>query len=100
MESFSYKYPGVEPLRHRAHVGVVGSGDLEVILEPSETKGLFFAVRTSADGFRPTWEKVLEKFAQESRLAAVVTINDFGATPGVVRLRLAQALEVSNHSNE
>ena len=33
-------------------------------------------------------------------IQAKIVINDFGATPGVVALRLAQALEVSENGSE
>ena len=45
--------------------------------------------------FGKTWAKVLERFFTVHDVAATVKINDFGATPGVVTMRLAQALEVS-----
>jgi hypothetical protein len=28
------EFPAANPTGHRAHVGVVGSGDLEILLEP------------------------------------------------------------------
>ena len=48
---------------------------------------------TSARGFRDIWQAVLEAFADApSGRAARITINDMGATPAVVTLRLEQAL--------
>jgi malonate decarboxylase delta subunit len=38
---------------------------------------------------------VLDRFFARHRPAVTVTINDFGATPGMVTLRLEQALEES-----
>jgi malonate decarboxylase delta subunit len=52
-------------------------------------------VRTSADGFGEIWEAVLDRFFVRNDLAAAVEINDSGATPGTVSLRLAQAVEES-----
>lgn len=91
MESFKLSFSGKTPVAARAHVGVVGSGDLEVLLEPAaETTVL---VRTSVDGFEAIWRATLERFFTRHPIAARIEINDFGATPGVVSLRLAQALE-------
>jgi len=50
-------------------------------------------VRTSVDGYRDVWTNVLERFFARHPVAASIEINDFGATPGVVALRLAQAVE-------
>ena len=36
METLNFEYEAKQPLTRRAHVGVVGSGDLEVLIEPSE----------------------------------------------------------------
>lgn len=74
-------------------VGVVGSGNLEVMLEPSAT-GLECTVdiTTSARGFAPIWEAVLQDFQDRHRLSGIaISINDMGATPAVVSLRLDQA---------
>ena len=74
-------------------VGVVGSGNLEVLLEPMAGTDCAIRVETSARGFGPTWEAVLRDFHQRHPLAGVrVSINDMGATPAVVSLRLYQAV--------
>ena len=73
-------------------VGVVGSGNLEILVEPRDDAGCAFAVETSARGFRPIWEAVLHDFHARHAWAGVqVSINDMGATPAVVSLRLDQA---------
>ena len=95
METMSFTFPGRTPITRRAHVGVVGSGDLEVLMEASAEPETRVTVRTSVDGFSAIWQAVLERFFGRHDVAASVEINDFGATPGVVSLRLAQALEVS-----
>ncbi|WP_158799294.1 malonate decarboxylase subunit delta [Pedobacter sp. L105] len=96
MESFSFKYPAGKKVAQRAHVGVVGSGDLEILLEPGNNNQTEFIVRTAADGFQEIWKAVFERFIALNDIDAVVTLNDFGATPGVVSLRLAQVLELAN----
>lgn len=95
MESITYTFPATKKIDRRAHVGVVGSGDLEVLLEPSENSKAEITIRTGIKGFKDTWETVIQRFFTQHDVAAKVKINDFGATPGVVMIRLAQALEVS-----
>ena len=95
METLSFDYLASQAVSRRAHVGVVGSGDLEVLLEPSQDEQAHVTVRTSADGFGAVWQAVLDRFFTRNDLAAAVEINDSGATPGTVALRLAQAVEES-----
>jgi malonate decarboxylase delta subunit len=95
METLTFDYPASQPVSRRAHVGVVGSGDLEVLLEPSQEGRTLVTVRTSAGGFGEVWQAVLDRFFDRNDLAATVEINDAGATPGTVELRLAQAAEES-----
>jgi malonate decarboxylase delta subunit len=95
MEVHEFRYPASEPVPRRAHVGVVGSGDLEVLLEPSADGGAHVRVRTSVDGYGAVWRNVLDRFFSRFSGAASVEINDFGATPGMVMLRLEQAAEES-----
>ena len=83
METLTFDYSASQPVAHRAHVGVVGSGDLEILLEPSP------------DDQAHVTEAVLDRFFARNDLAAAVEINDSGATPGTVALRLAQAVEES-----
>ena len=99
MESFSFESKGNKAINQRSHVGVVGSGDLEVLIEPGTGNKTIFNVRTASEGFQETWKAVFERFINATDIAAVITINDFGATPGVVALRLAQALEIANQIN-
>jgi malonate decarboxylase delta subunit len=74
-------------------VGVVGSGNLEVLLEPQPAQTCRFEVETSARGFGAIWEAVVRDFQQRHALAGVqLSIHDMGATPAVVALRLAQAV--------
>ncbi|MDQ4371202.1 hypothetical protein RBU13_34780, partial [Pseudomonas aeruginosa] len=44
------------------------------------------------------WQQLFARvFAASTAPAASIRIHDFGATPGVVRLRLEQALEEAGH---
>jgi malonate decarboxylase delta subunit len=95
MERIELTYPAKRKVSRRAHVGVVGSGDLEVLLEPAEGSGAQVLIRTSVDGFRDTWKAVLDRFFSKYDGAVRIQINDAGATPGSVQLRLEQAVEAS-----
>lgn len=74
-------------------VGVVGSGNLEVLVEPKANAGrCSVEVSTSAHGFGAIWQAVLRDFHERHGFAdVVISINDMGATPAVVSLRLDQA---------
>ncbi|BCQ23650.1 malonate decarboxylase subunit delta [Caballeronia sp. NK8] len=95
MENMRYEYPAKRPVTRRAHVGVVGSGDLEVLLSPSPGANAEVVIRTSVDGYGHVWKSVLDRFFQRYDGAAKIELNDFGATPGIVMLRLNEAVEAS-----
>lgn len=94
LETLDFEFPGTAPAGHFAPilVGVVGSGNLEVLFEPAPQASCRFHVQTSARGFGTVWEAVLRDFHQRHDYAGLrVSINDMGATPAVVSLRLSQA---------
>ena len=95
MEHIELDYPAKRRISKKAHIGVVGSGDLEVLLEPANGNSAHVSIRTSVDGFSEAWKAVLDRFFTTYDGAARIQINDAGATPGSVQLRLAQAVEVS-----
>ena len=92
MQTLTFEYPASEPIAQRMHVGVVGSGDLEILREPSHDHTASVRVRTTVDGFDQVWRKVLDAFFTHHPVAGRYELNDFGATPGVVRLRLLQVI--------
>jgi malonate decarboxylase acyl carrier protein len=76
-------------------VGVVASGNLEVLVEragpPDRCR---FDVSTSVNGFVQVWRAVLADFAARRPMGGLsFSVNDAGATPAVVTLRLEQAAE-------
>ena len=75
-------------------VGVVASGNLEVLIEPMPgTPACTIDVNTAAVGFGEIWEAVLRDFFERHPLTHVrISINDAGATPAIVALRLDQAV--------
>ena len=95
IEKMRFEFDGGRPVAPFAPVlvGVVGSGNLEVMVESAAGAHCSVEVETSARGFRPIWQAVLSDFHDRHALAGVrVSINDMGATPAVVSLRLEQAV--------
>ena len=95
MEQLHYSFAG----QHRPAlfppvlVGVVGSGNLEVMVEPASHDRCTVSIETSARGFQPIWAAVVRDFHERHPLAGIaVSVNDMGATPAVVSLRLDQAV--------
>ena len=75
--------------------GVVNSGNLEILIEKNTNKAnASFSVGTPIKGFFPMWEAVLTDFASQFSVGGLkFTLNDSGAVPAVVALRLRQAYE-------
>lgn len=98
METLDYRFDGTTPVRFPTDavlVGVLASGNLEILLEPADLDGaMTVRIITAARGFGTVWQAVIADFAQRHPLRDVrVSINDAGATPAVVSLRLDQAVE-------
>ena len=96
MQTLNFEYRATTRADERAHVGVVGSGDLEILLEPTDDGKASVRVRTTVDGFDVVWRKVLDAFFSHHPVAGRFELNDFGATPGVVSLRLLQVVKRSS----
>ena len=95
MERIEFNYPTANRrITRRAHVGVVGSGEMEVLMESSEGEGAHVSIITSVNGFGDTWKAVFDRFFSRFDGAVRIHINDAGATPGSVLLRLEQAVEM------
>ena len=106
MRTQYYQFPASRNPARRAHVGVVGSGDLEVLLEPSTAGGGAEAaghaqvrVRTSVEGFDEVWQATLERFFTRTPVLGNWELNDAGATPALVTLRLQQAAEAAGSAD-
>lgn len=83
-----------DPVKEWFHYGVVGSGDMEVLMEKKALDGKAkIKILTPVVGFDKVWKMVLERFIKESRLGNVsIEINDNNATPIVASMRLRQTL--------
>ena len=95
MQEILIEKSGGVPVSRRAHVGAVASGNLEVLCEPPRGDGSVVLVRTSVDGYAAIWRATIDRFLARGDVAANFEINDFGATPATVSLRLEQALELA-----
>jgi malonate decarboxylase delta subunit len=99
LEQFSAEFAAQQRVLRRSHVGVVASGDLEILLEPAAEAATVY-VLTNVSGHRKTWEAVLGRFFAQHPVAVRAEINDHGATPGTVWLRLEQAVEAAGGALE
>jgi malonate decarboxylase delta subunit len=97
METLNYRFEqGSRRIPDQPQVvGVVGSGNLEVLIENVPLGGACsIEIRTAAVGFGAIWEAVMHDFQQRWQLADTrISINDMGATPAVVSLRMDQAVQ-------
>jgi malonate decarboxylase delta subunit len=97
METLNFRFEnGNRPVGSSPQlVGVVSSGNLEVLIEQAPLGGACeIEVKTAANGFGATWQAVMADFHARWLLTDTrISINDMGATPAVVSLRLDQAVE-------
>ena len=82
--------------RASAIVGVVASGNLEVLVErvlPDTESAV--DIKTAAIGFGEVWRAVIGDFVERHSPGGLrFSINDGGARPDTVSLRLAQAVRL------
>jgi len=80
--------------RDWSHTGVVGSGDMEILMKYADLSGkVEVKIVTPVTGFDHVWKRVLEKFVREAKTGDLkIEINDNNATPFIVSMRLKQAL--------
>jgi malonate decarboxylase delta subunit len=97
MEKLHYDIPSQATARRNEPVlvGVTASGNCEILVETADTEARCrVSVNTSARGFAPIWQAVLTDFGLRHAAGGLaIEINDVGATPAVVSLRLDQAIE-------
>lgn len=99
MESLSFRHTaarraaGARPV---AIVGVVASGNLEVLVERSlPDRECRVEIETAARGFGEIWAAVIGDFVERRSPGGLrFSINDGGARPDTVALRLAQAVQL------
>ncbi len=94
--NFDFTSQPVADINKEVICGVVGSGNLEVLVSPLEnSENSKFIVDTSVTGFDHIWEAVLKDFSDRYAVGGLeFKVNDMGATPAVVSLRLSQAINI------
>ena len=98
MQHITLKYTGRAAAGKKALAGVVGSGDMEALFEPDTADRLDVSIITSTDGSAARWERLFARLSDAAHLpAGRLVIHDFGATPGVARLRIEQVFEEARH---
>jgi malonate decarboxylase beta subunit len=97
MRTYQYTYPTQKKVAPKmtVKVGVAGSGNLEVIVRSSpNTEQIEFLVKTIIEGFEDSWKAVIDCFARDFPYGGLsFTLQDAGAAPPIVALRLRQAFE-------
>lgn len=99
MERMTYRLTAPKPAagtRCQAIVGVVASGNLEVLVERALPLDICsIEIATSVRGFNAVWEAVVTDFVARRPAGGLrIAINDSGARPDTVALRLAQAVRL------
>ncbi len=76
--------------------GVVASGNLEVLTERVlHDSECIVDIKTAANGFGEVWAAVIDDFVERYNPGGLkFSINDGGASPDIVMLRLAQAVRL------
>ncbi|MGV7212937.1 malonate decarboxylase acyl carrier protein [Bradyrhizobium sp. UFLA05-112] len=105
MEDLSFQHTareragGIKPI---AIVGVVASGNLEVLVErvlPGTECQL--EIKTAAVGFAEVWKAVIGDFVERCSPGGLkFSINDGGARPDTVSLRLVQAVRLIGEGDQ
>lgn len=97
MDKYEYNFTLTNELKpgETIKVGVAGSGNLEVVIQPLKNLNqTTINVYTAVAGFKTTWDEVIKRFIDEYPYAGLhIELYDAGATPPVVALRLRQAIE-------
>lgn len=99
METLSFRHRARERSAGRrqiAVIGVVASGNLEVLAERILPDAeCLLEIKTAAEGFGEVWTAVVADFVERYSPGGLkFTINDGGARPDTVSLRLAQAVRL------
>jgi malonate decarboxylase delta subunit len=101
MEAFQQTYPSQALTwpsdKSWSLAGVVGSGNLEILMEPnpSSPQDVAYSVETSIPGFKDSWLAALRDFSCHYPVGGCnITIHDQGAAPVVIKMRLRQALDL------
>ncbi|WP_130098428.1 malonate decarboxylase acyl carrier protein [Siccibacter turicensis] len=99
MEHITLSFPASRSLSGKALAGVVGSGDMEVLFTADAASTLTVDITTSVDNSTARWTALFERLTLQKGLpSGQMIIHDFGATPGVARIRIEQVFEEVEHA--
>jgi malonate decarboxylase delta subunit len=95
MEKLTFRHTTKAPLagaKALAITGVVASGNLEVLLERTlAPDACTVEIETPINGYGDVWEAVVADFVARAQPGGIrITVNDGGARPDTVSLRLLQ----------
>ena len=74
MEILKFEFAAGSRPTKKALVGCVGSGDLEILMQPSQTEKMSIQVVTSVDGSSKRWENLFERMFSEQELPLYILI--------------------------
>ncbi len=99
MENLTFTFAAPAPAagaKALAITGVVASGNLEVLIERTAQADLCVVeIATAAHGFGDVWKAVLQDFVDRNAAGGLhLSVNDGGARPDTVAIRLAQGLRL------
>lgn len=82
--------------KHHGITGVVASGNLEILLERVlDGTRCEVEIRTPIGGFDDVWHAVVDDFVERYSPGGLrISVNDGGARPDTVSLRLAQGVRL------
>jgi malonate decarboxylase delta subunit len=105
METLSYRHKAKDRAtgsKLLAIIGVVASGNLGVMVERvlPDTQCQVY-INTAAEAFGAVWEAVVADFVERRSPGGLkLSINDGGARPDTVALRLAQAVRLIEEDDQ
>ena len=101
METYKFTLPAKKNYSAAIKIqnGVVSSGDMEVLFCSNNTTTLDVTVKTSVDDSEKRWEALLGRIADFNSVpAGTLLVHDFGASPGVARLRIEQTFDEAENA--
>ena len=101
METYKFTLPAKKNYSAAIKIqnGVVSSGDMEVLFCSNNTTTSDVTVKTSVDNSEKRWEALLVRIADFNSVpAGTLLVHDFGASPGVARLRIEQTFDEAENA--
>jgi malonate decarboxylase delta subunit len=105
MEDLNFRHRArqrADGAKSMALIGVVASGNLEVLVERVLPDAeCLLEIKTAAEGFGEVWDAVVADFVERYSPGGLkFSINDGGARPDTVSLRLAQAVRLMEEDDQ